>query len=64
MTTTRVFSVRIPTGDYNWLKQFAEQFPDDSVNAMMGRFIRSRIEEMAGNPDIPSPPYPLPKAPF
>lgn len=51
--------LRIPAEDHAWLKAFVAQYPKDSLNAMMARFIRSRIKEMVEEdvPGVITPPY-------
>lgn len=49
--------LRIPAEDHEWLKEFVAQYPKDSLNAMMSRFVRRRIEELVADPLTPTPPY-------
>lgn len=55
--TTSQMPLRIATEDHEWLKAFVAQYPKDSLNAMMGRFVRRRIEELVADPTIVTPPY-------
>jgi hypothetical protein len=54
---TSVLTLRIPSEDHEWLKEFAALYPKDSLSAMMGRFIRHRIEDLVADPTINTPPY-------
>jgi hypothetical protein len=49
--------LRIPAEDHAWLKEFVAQYPTDSLNAMLSRFIRHRIEELVADPSIKTPPF-------
>lgn len=49
--------LRIPAEDHEWLKAFVAQYPKDSLNAMMARFIRTRITELVADPEIETPQY-------
>lgn len=55
--TTSQMPLRVPSEDHEWLKAFVAQYPKDSLNAMMSRFIRRRIEELVADPLTPTPPY-------
>lgn len=46
MADTKVFSLRIPMTDYIWLQDFVSKYPGDTLNALLSRFIRTRIEEL------------------
>lgn len=49
--------LRIPKTDHEWLKMFVGQYPGDTLNAMMTRFIRTRIEELVGLEDLDTPDF-------
>lgn len=49
--------LRIPVEDHEWLKAFVAQYPKDSLNAMMARFVRTRIQELVADPEIQTPEY-------
>ena len=54
---TTVLTVRIPPEDHQFLKDFAAQYPKDSLNSMMARWIRERIIELDQDPNIETPVY-------
>lgn len=49
--------IRIPQTDRDWLKEFVGQYPGDTLNAMMTRFIRTRIEELCAVEDLDTPEF-------
>jgi hypothetical protein len=49
--------LRVPAEDHQWLKDFVALYPGDSLNAMMARFIRSRIEELCAIETLTTPPF-------
>lgn len=68
MTLSQI-ALRIPVEDHEWLKEFVAQYPKDSLNAMLARFIRSKIIAMVEEdvPGVTTPPYnpqPSPLADF
>lgn len=57
MADTSVFSIRILATDLEWLKNFVALYPGDTLNAMMTRFIRTRIEALCADPEIETPAF-------
>lgn len=57
MADTKVFSLRIPMTDYIWLQDFVGKYPGDTLNAMMSRFVRTRIEELCAIEDLDTPEF-------
>lgn len=49
--------LRIPAEDHQWLKDFVAQYPGDSLNSMMTRFIRKRIEGLVADERVATPDF-------
>lgn len=57
MTEISQMPLRIPKTDHDWLKNFVALHPGDTLNAMMTRFIRTRIETLCADPEIETPAF-------
>jgi hypothetical protein len=57
MADTSQIPLRIPAEDHEWLKAFIAQYPGDSLNAMLTRFIRKRIEALVADERVATPEF-------
>lgn len=57
MAETSQIPLRIPAEDHQWLKDFVAQYPGDSLNALLTRFIRKRIEGLVADERVPTPDF-------